>query len=128
MAGEFQGHVDEMVREANLHEVRDQFNQIRNFDVKGEIAKAVDGDGSIRATFAENPLSANNWTPDPVPDVTPTPVAVPDPVAVAHDAPSFIPPLEAAAHVPAPAPVAEPVAPAFIPPSVAAGGTASPTV
>src|ERR1700730_1467064 len=54
MAGEFQGHVDEMVREANLHEVRDQITQLRNFDIKSEITKAVDSDGSLRATLSED--------------------------------------------------------------------------
>jgi len=53
MASEFQGHVDEMVREADLHEVRDQFNQLRSFNVKDQIAKAVDADGSLRATIDE---------------------------------------------------------------------------
>jgi len=53
MAWEFRGHVDEMVREANLDEVRNQINEIRNFDVKGEVAKAVDPDGSLRRTVEE---------------------------------------------------------------------------
>ena len=66
MAGEFQTHVDEMVREANLHEVRDQFNEIRRMDIKGQILKAVDNDGSIRKTLHENPM-----------DITPPPPAVP---------------------------------------------------
>ena len=56
MAAEFQTHVDEMMREANLDEVRSQFNEIRNFDVKGQIERAVDPDGSLRSTFASNPL------------------------------------------------------------------------
>ena len=56
MAGEFQTHVDDMMRDADLQEVRQHINEIRNFDFKGEIEKAVDADGSIRATFAENPL------------------------------------------------------------------------
>jgi sec-independent protein translocase protein TatB len=56
MAAEFQTHVDEMVREANLDEVRSQFNEIRNFDVKGHLERAVDSDGSLRSTFATNPL------------------------------------------------------------------------
>ncbi len=56
MASEFQTHVDEMMREANLHEVRDQISAIRNFDVRGEIARHVDPDHSLRDTFAGNPL------------------------------------------------------------------------
>ena len=71
MAGEFQTHVDEMVREANLHEVRDQFNDLRRMDIKGQILKAVDSDGSIRKTLQDNPM-----------DFSPPPPAVP-----VHDAP-----------------------------------------
>ena len=106
MAGEFQTHVDEMMREADLHEVREQINEIRNFDFKGEIEKAVDADGSIRATFAENPL-------DP-PIAAPAP---PEPVETA----TLEPPAEAPTEAPA-EPVAEPQAvapPAFIPPEIA---------
>ena len=55
MAGEFQTHVDEMVREANLQEVRDQFNDLRRMDIKGQILKAVDGDGTIRKHAARQP-------------------------------------------------------------------------
>lgn len=53
MAWEMRGHVDEMVREANLDEVRNQINEIRNFDIKGEVTKAVDPDGSLRRTVSE---------------------------------------------------------------------------
>lgn len=63
MAGEFQTHVDEMVKDANLNEVRDQISQLRNLDIKGTIERAVDSDGSIRRTMNENPLD----TPASVP-------------------------------------------------------------
>ena len=86
MAGEFQTHVDEMVRDADLAEVRNQINEIRNFDIKGEIEKAVDADGSIRQTFADNPMS--NFDP-PASDVPPPVLVEPEPVI---DAPAFIPP------------------------------------
>src|SRR5580658_5524022 len=56
MAGEFQTHVDEMMREANLGEVRDQISAIRNFDIRGEIERQIDPDRSLRDTFAGNPL------------------------------------------------------------------------
>ena len=49
MAAEFQTHVDEMVREADLSEVRASINEIRNFDMRGEIEQTIDADGSIRA-------------------------------------------------------------------------------
>ena len=48
MAAEFQTHVDEMVREANLDEVRKEFQQIRNFDFKGH-GRAHDRRGRLAA-------------------------------------------------------------------------------
>lgn len=120
MAGEFQTHVDEMVREANLHEVREQFNDLRRMDIKGQILKAVDEDGSIRKTLSEPIDFAPPPPVVPVPDTTPptleeTVVAeraeheIPPPAPVAQ-APAFVPPSYA---VPPPEP------PAFVPPSVA---------
>ncbi len=57
MASEFQTHVDEMVREANLQEVRDHISDLRSLNVAGAIERMVDTDGSIRRTFTENPLN-----------------------------------------------------------------------
>jgi sec-independent protein translocase protein TatB len=124
MAAEFQTHVDEMVREANLDEVRNQFNEIRNFDVKGHLERAVDSDGSLRSTFASNPLE----TPMPMP---PPPVMqevdVSDLVADASSGPgSEGVPAESAPAVLAPGEIAVeatpapalPQAPAFIPPNM----------
>jgi sec-independent protein translocase protein TatB len=68
MAGEFQGHFDEMVREANLGDVRNQINELRNFDVKGAIGKAIDSDGSLRSGF-DNPMTPS-WTA-PAPNTAP---------------------------------------------------------
>lgn len=113
MASEFQTHVDEMVREADLGEVRDHINQIRNFDIAGEIKKAVDEDGSIAATFAQNPLDPSSYAmPDPLPEPEPPPPELfPDPATLA--VPSFIPPE-----------IAEPpVPPAFLPPGTLRNAT-----
>ena len=115
MAGEFQVHVDEMVREANLHEVRDQINDIRRMDIKGKILSAVDNDGTLRKTMAETPFETRppvtaapvDATPVTTPPLTtPPPLAetappaaeamIPAPGAVLPDA---VPP------VPAPAPM-----------------------
>ncbi len=104
MASEFQTHVDEMVREANLHEVRDHFNDIRSMDIKGKILNAVDNDGSLRRTINERPYNA---APPPVTPVVPaedTPAAAHEPPAIAASdpAPAAVPaseavPIEAAA-------------------------------
>jgi sec-independent protein translocase protein TatB len=140
MASEFQTHVDEMMREADLHEVRDQIASIRNFDIRGEIERHVDPDRSLRDTFASNPL-----TPSPASDaiaasapmgetaagetttretavaeLEPIPLAAPQPAEASTEppqpaAPAFVPP----GFVPSPKTAGEAMeAPAFIPPQV----------
>jgi sec-independent protein translocase protein TatB len=134
MAGEFQGHFDEMVREANLGDVRNQINEIRNFDVKGAIEKAIDNDGSLRSGF-DNPMSPS-WTA-PAPNTAPNgpaDIATDTFIAATQDhvitAPEEATSAAAEAEI-APAPVediaqpaetAAPVIlpPAFIPPAIAA--------
>src|ERR1700759_4413056 len=64
MAAEFQTHVDDMVRDANLDDVRREVQNIRNFDFKGTVERTVDADGSIRAAFQE-PVAAAH-PPQPV--------------------------------------------------------------
>jgi sec-independent protein translocase protein TatB len=96
MAAEFQGHVDEMMREANLADVKTEINKIRKFDFKSAVEKQIDPDGTLKSSLAD-PLKTT-------PQAAVTPVAaVEEPVP---DAPPFIPPAAARA-----APV-----PAFIPP------------
>ena len=58
LAGEFQTHVDEMVREADLGDARESFRELRGMNLRGQVMKALDGDGSLRRTLADNPLSA----------------------------------------------------------------------
>ncbi len=138
MASEFQTHVDEMVREANLEDVRNQINEIRNFDVRGEIERHVDPDGDIRDTLTSNPFEPGEsksgthaeaeqdvavgeaavMEMERPPDVDAAPAPAPAPI----DVPAFIPP-----NVPLPEDLLarqqqaeeEPQPPAFIPPEVA---------
>jgi sec-independent protein translocase protein TatB len=144
MASEFQTHVDDMVRDVNLQEVRDQISQIRNFDIRGEIERTVDADGSLRRTFESNPLE-----PEPRPSFVPPEGAAPaagedaavaeapgetpegeepapeKPRAAAADYPAFIPP----AFAPRPEPDAAPEdMPSFIPPEIARQHHAHPRV
>ena len=135
MASEFQGQADELVREANLDEVRNSINEIRNFNVRDQFTKAVDKDGSIRKTFTEDPLKPDYTPYSPPPPATPAgepmgPGLEPPPAAMEGAsaspggagtegtappaAPAFIPP----AFVPPPAlAAAPPAAPAFVPPA-----------
>lgn len=107
MASEFQGHVDEMVRESNLHEVRDQINDIRNLDIKGRILNAVDSDGSIQRTMSDTGSGTTAYTPP-----------LPETVVTAHDPHMFLP-ADASAMIPgqpAPSMIPPDAAPAMIPP------------
>ncbi len=67
LAGEFQTHVDDMVREADLGEARNQLRQLRSFNVRGQIMKAMDEDGSLKRTLDEKPLAdaAPRYAPAP---------------------------------------------------------------
>ncbi len=120
MAGEFQTHVDEMMREADLKDVKDSFNSIRNFDFRSTVEKAIDPDGTIRDTFSTDPLSSSTTTTaasgevaasEPAPDeydIEPEPLP---PARVR--APAFVPPA-LVPFVDGPAPPEPP--PPFIPP------------
>jgi sec-independent protein translocase protein TatB len=130
MAAEFQTHVDEMVREADLGDVKKAFSDIRNLDIPSLLEKHVDPDRSIRSTFADDPFKPTYPTAGEVstldevavsaPEETPLiGAAVAEPEVVAEPegpvAPAFIPPgFVPAAVVPAKTAPAE--APAFIPP------------
>jgi sec-independent protein translocase protein TatB len=124
MAAEFQTHVDEMVREADLGDVKKAFSDIRNLDIPSLVEKHVDPDRSIRDTFADNPFAPTHPTPSavstleevavsapPVLEVLPNPETEPaKPLAPAFIPPGLVPPPELqAATVPV-------EAPAFIPP------------
>lgn len=131
MAGEFQVHVDEMVREADLHEVRREFNDLRRMDIKGKILNAMDGDGSIRKTMADNPLHGATQFDTPVAaPVAPTTVGDASTGDLAGDPVPTSPAVERAIHLPdpdaapavlpgtsVPAAPASAAAPAMIPPA-----------
>jgi sec-independent protein translocase protein TatB len=129
MAAEFQTHVDEMVREADLGDVKKAFNDIRNLDLAGALEKHVDPDRSIRDTFADNPFEPKTPAARDVPALDEVSVsaqrlaepppeqafvfeAQQKPLAPAFIPPGMVPPLA----VQTDTPPAE--APAFIPPEV----------
>jgi len=106
MASEFQGHVDEMMREANLGEVNDHLRDIRNFNIRDRITKVIDPDHSLGAMVADVNVPMYPDTVIARPDETDPVVfeAPPAPLAE-YDAPEFIPPS-----------CIRPPTPAFIPP------------
>ncbi len=124
MAAEFQTHVNELMREADLEDVRKQIDEIRNFDFKGEVERTIDPDQSIRKTFTEDPFSAAAASSSsqasepagatavldqPAPEPEPGPAAAAAITEPAFDAPSFVPPAVVAATL-------DP--PSFVPPDL----------
>ncbi len=124
MAGEFQGHVDEMIREADLGDAKSTLDEIRGLNPKAMLRRAVDPDGTMRSAFADpfkshpvpNPTDAGTapgLQPASAIEVS-TALVTPAPAA----APSFIPPNAAP---PAPIQPDPAAAPAFIPPTDSQG-------
>lgn len=129
MAGEFQTHVDEMVREAKLDEVKREIDSFRN-TVQNEVYKAAnveelkrdivdplkDTMRDVQTGFTQAGADVKAAMSDTTPAATP---AEPAPATPVSEPPAMIPP----APDPAPAavvaaPVAPPPdeAPAFVPP------------
>jgi len=122
MAGEFQQQADELVKEAKLDELRNQIadvrntiSDIKNFDLKGEIEKTVDKDGSLRQGLSDPLVPSSTTYGSPV-----------DQAPVAEDAPAFVPPSVAASYKPPPPPPPPAEAPDFVPPSYAPPPAAAP--
>lgn len=57
MASEFHSQVDEVIKDPDLKEAKNQLLQLRNLNVKGAILNAIDRDGSLQNTLRDSPLS-----------------------------------------------------------------------
>jgi sec-independent protein translocase protein TatB len=122
MAGEFQGHVDEMIRDADLGEVKSTFDELRSMNLKNTIHRAIDPDGMVRTAFTD-PFKDRRVPPVMAPLDQPH-IAAGQPVpalplpdeAAGLEPPAFIPP---GAAPPVSLPPAPPAPPAFIPPQAA---------
>ncbi len=117
MASEFQGHVDDMVRDADLNEVRDQISSLRGYNVGRALEKLVDDDGSLRRTFTDDPFSsaATSVGTTPAAALVDGEVALAERPAVGTE----VPPLEPRPEPEVAGAMAWPDTPAFIPPGVA---------
>jgi sec-independent protein translocase protein TatB len=51
LAAEFQGHVNDLVREADLADVQNEFRNLRNFNLAGAVERHIDPDGDLRGAF-----------------------------------------------------------------------------
>jgi sec-independent protein translocase protein TatB len=97
MASEFQTHVDDMMREANLSDVKEEFNSLRKFDFKTATMKTVDPDGTLQKTVQEVGAvgAAPAFVPPAIPPEPPppdSPAVIPPDAARKVGVPAFIPP------------------------------------
>jgi sec-independent protein translocase protein TatB len=111
MASEFQGHVDEMMREANLNEVSDHLRDLRNFNIKNQINRAIDPDNELGNLVAGVNVAARPETVITRPDES-------DPVFAEVPAPEMVVDAPPETTIPAfiPPSCVRPAAPAFVPP------------
>ncbi len=112
MAGEFQSHVDDMLKEADLHEVSDTIRDIRGLNMRSAITRAIDPDGSVGRSLA------NPFHDRPVPPVTERFVPPRPIIATSSPPPDFLPPGARPPAAPPPPPIVL-GQPAFLPPKQA---------
>lgn len=93
VAREFQGGLEQMVREAELDEVREQLRKTAGLDLSNEIAKTVDPEGELKAALSDTALTpplADRTSPDAGPGHAGLPGSAPPepapPAAAAADA------------------------------------------
>ncbi len=105
MAGEFQVHVDEMMRETKLDEVKRQIDEVRHgaYEMKRQFEEEIDKDRDIAKSFSD-PFAEPVTPPPPSPASTPAPApapatasaeparAAPPPPPAADEPPAFVPP------------------------------------
>jgi len=88
IAREFQGSLDQMMREAELDEVKRHIDRASSFNVENEIRRAVDPTGEVQRSLSEPVLT--NPLADPPKPVETTPL--PSPVIVEKtEAPLAVP-------------------------------------
>ncbi|HVB16904.1 MAG TPA: Sec-independent protein translocase protein TatB [Stellaceae bacterium] len=127
LSREFQSSIDQMIREAELDEVRDDLKKATEFDVEKELREAIDPDHSLAQSikppelpdyFEEaegpKPVTAEPYAALPAPTETPLAqetVAAEKAPEAAEPANAIPEPAEHAAEPPEPAPMPRPPAP-----------------
>ncbi len=110
LAREFQGNVDEMVRQAELEDLKKQVEQARGFNLKDQLTEAVDPDGGLKDAFTIEDSLEDVEVARPAPQpAKPATAAVPppDPAAQRADMTPTVPAPTQTAPAPEPAAVAE---------------------
>jgi sec-independent protein translocase protein TatB len=84
MAREFQRHIDDMAREADLADLKDSVQKISPSGIRREITKAVDPDGTLSKSFDTSDINRSlESQPSPPPPSAPA-TAVAPPAGVAE--------------------------------------------
>ncbi|HZH27094.1 MAG TPA: Sec-independent protein translocase protein TatB [Azospirillaceae bacterium] len=92
LAREFQGHVDDMIREAELEEIRKKATEAADaVNIRRHIENTVDPTGSIRDAFTPPSLTGSEAMPKPSvaapgPVVASAPASIPTALAVGEPA------------------------------------------
>ena len=119
MAGEFQRGLDDMVREADLEDIKKQMEDASTMDVKGEIENVIDPDGDLKKEMDISAVEADldsylEDDPEPAPTVMEPLSALAEPASATTDPASTIadddPEPSPAVAEPTPEPELEPAA------------------
>ncbi|HZT52264.1 MAG TPA: Sec-independent protein translocase protein TatB [Stellaceae bacterium] len=78
VAHEFQGHVEQMVRDAELEEVRQEVAKATRFNLKDEIERAIDPKGELKSAL-DDPVLRNPMAEPPRLEPSPAPPAALEP-------------------------------------------------
>jgi sec-independent protein translocase protein TatB len=90
MTRELQGSVEEMIREAELDEVRRDLKKAMDFDLKGEVHKTVDPTGELAEStkLPSVPDYFNETRAKPAAALEGSPVLIPPPAMIGFDEPA----------------------------------------
>src|SRR5579883_3148004 len=99
VAREFQSSVDQMIREAELEDVRKQVEDATKLDLPNEIQKTVDPTGELQQSLSESVVPAET-PPAPLPADQPVALAPPaeTPPAAPEESASEPPPAKSGTH------------------------------
>src|SRR5690242_2060908 len=75
VAREFQNSLDQMVREAELEDVRKQVQEATNVNIGHEIEKSIDPGGEMQQSLSPSALSGETSPPPPGEAALPAPAA-----------------------------------------------------
>jgi len=102
MAREFQSGIDDMVREAELDDLRKAAKDVSNFSLQDEVKKTIDPDGSLERSLNADALATPSSDTTSSEAAVETPAAIPE--APAADTPTAETPVATASVPETPAP------------------------